>query len=146
MKKVKNLISASTRKALQKINSIKITLELRTTKLAAVIILAACAGCMSSEFDETVQNNSRESPYVNKKTGSYRPQYIPPDRAPVYRNPSQIPQYPAPYSSYYSNPYAVPSPGSPYYGNFDSDQNYVVPNYYQNVEPQERQDFRSNRY
>jgi len=72
--------------------------------------------------------------------------YQPPYQQPVYQQPQQYYQQPAPYyspyqnvapgSRFYSNPYAIPPAqySSPQY---DSDQYYVPPTSYENIERQQ---------
>jgi hypothetical protein len=59
---------------------------------------------------------------------AYQPQAVPPNYQPYNSQ-----GYPAA-SRYYSNPYAMPP--SNQYPNYDADQYYVPPAYYNNVEPQ----------
>lgn len=60
-------------------------------------------------------------------------QYYPQQQQNPYQQPGYQQQVP-PGSRYYSNPYAIPPSGG-YYPQYDGDQYYVPPAYYNNVEP-----------
>lgn len=67
----------------------------------------------------------------------YPPQPYPPQAAPYPYQQPYPPQYPQRIppqggSRFYSNPYAIPP--SDYYPQYDADQYYVPPTYYQNIE------------
>lgn len=104
--------------------------------------LSACK-IVPKEDDDQVRNsiNVRQNPnpYYYQQQQYQPPQYQP---QPYYYYPPQ-PQYKQPYqqqpyggagSRFYSNPYAIPP--SPQYQQYDADQYYVPPTYYNNVEPQ----------
>ncbi len=90
------------------------------------------------------QNYTSQQPVQYQQQMPYQqPQYYYPQQ-PVYYHP--YPPVMAPgYNNYgntggsrfYSNPYAIPA--SAQYPNYDADQYYVPPTYYQNVEPQNQQ-------
>lgn len=77
------------------------------------------------------QTSYVQMPYQQPQQHQYAP--------PVY-------QAPQPGSRFYSNPYAIPP--SPYYPNYDADQYYVPPAYYNGLEathPAESQTMKNNR-
>lgn len=107
----------------------------------ALCFLSACAITPRDNNDQ-----SRNSINVRQNPNPYyyqQPQYQPPQyqQQPSYYYPPQQ-QYQQPYQPYggaagsrfYSNPYAIPP--SPQYQQYDADQYYVPPTYYNNVEPQ----------
>lgn len=96
--------------------------------------------------DQQYYNSGRGSPsqdsYQNRQAIPRTHPYYPSQNyfyqgEPYYQQP-----YPAePGSRFFSNPYAIPPSGSylPYpYPYYDTDQYYVPPSYYNNVEPEQR--------
>ena len=76
------------------------------------------------------------APYYQQQ-GYVQQQYQPPQ--PYYQQQAQQNYYqnaPAPASRYYSNPYDIPPYGNHYAPRYDTDQYYVPPTSYQNIENQ----------
>ncbi|MBP7709553.1 MAG: hypothetical protein KA100_00600 [Rickettsiales bacterium] len=107
--------------------------------------------CSSERYEDysTPAQSPIPTPVQNSSQYYYgQPQYQRPYQqpSPYYYPPQQPSYYPpaTPYSQqggsrYYSNPYAIPP--STQYPNYDADQYYVPPTYYNNVEtlPQKNQ-------
>ncbi len=107
-----------------------------------------------SESDLQPDNPSvrqNQNPYYQNQQPIYQQPYQTPQTLPNYYQ--GVPSYyyqPQPYqqqnqtggSRFYSNPYAIP-PSNQYPNYYDSDQYYVPPNYYKNVEPTNNNNLRS---
>ena len=107
-------------------------------------IVISCAPTPRTEIDATQRyggGGTTIPQYGNQGYVPPAPRYQKPyyQQNPYYHTPQ--PQYRSPYqrgvvpgSRFYSNPYAIPP--SNQYPQYDADQYYVPPTYYQNVEPE----------
>jgi len=109
---------------------------IRTFIFCLIFIISSCSSKGSS--DSAVPRTGYGIPAQDPSQYYYqapRPQYI---QQPVQYQQQYYYQAPQPYvvpgSRFYSNPYAIPP--SSRYQRYDTDQYYVPPTYYNNVEPQ----------
>ncbi len=115
-------------------------------RLVAVFLALVFSSCTTKTYnDEMIDKTNAASRYPN----GYQQQYYQPPQYQPYgqQQYQQVPQGygyqqqgQMPYgqrvqsgSRFYSNPYDVP-PAPQYYGRYDTDQYYVPPTYYNNVE------------
>lgn len=115
-------------KNLQKNSKTKAGQDFRLVTLMSLMAFLLAVSC-SKKKEIVREQNYQNSPYSTP----YRPQYQPP-------------QYVAPRSMNYSNPYSVPMPPQQYDGSYNNDQYYVAPRYYYNVEPEQQRFNANNRY
>ena len=119
----------------------------------ALCFLVMATACSSDSYDDYAipAQSPIPTPAPAQNSNQYyygQPQYQRPYQqqyqqpAPYYYAPQQPAYYPpaSPYgqqggSRYYSNPYAIPP--STQYPNYDADQYYVPPTYYNNIESQQ---------
>ncbi len=92
---------------------------------------------MIDKTNNVARSPSGYQPIVPQQQPYYQQQYAPSPYQQVPQGYGYRPQSPygqvAPGSRFYANPYDVP-PAPQYYGRYDTDQYYVPPTYYNNVE------------